>query len=84
MSPKALGGIDSGFATVAIMRAKQAVLDLLDRLPDDCTLEDVLHHVYVLDRLFQSELQADACDLISHDQVQQELRRRWVLGDGRA
>lgn len=30
------------------METKQAVRELLDRLPDDCTLEDVLYHLYVV------------------------------------
>jgi hypothetical protein len=28
--------------------AKQTVRDLLDRLPDDCDLDDVLYHLYVI------------------------------------
>ena len=32
------------------MRAKDAVRELLDRLPDDCSLEDALYHVYVVSR----------------------------------
>ena len=63
------------------MQAKQAVRELLDKLPDDCTLEEVVYHLYVLQRLSQGEGEADAGDLIPHDQVQQELRQRWLLGD---
>ena len=31
--------------------AKQEVNDLLKRLPDDCTLEDVQYHLYVLQKI---------------------------------
>ena len=31
--------------------AKQEVNDLLKRLPDDCTLEDVQCHLYVLQKI---------------------------------
>ena len=31
--------------------AKQEVSDLLKRLPDDCTLEDVQYHLYVLQKI---------------------------------
>jgi hypothetical protein len=34
--------------TGALMNAKNAVRELLDRLPDDCSLEDVLYPLYVL------------------------------------
>lgn len=30
---------------------KQEVSDLLNRLPDDCTLEDVQYHLYVLQKI---------------------------------
>lgn len=30
------------------MEAKEAVKALLDRLPDDCSIDDVLYHLYVL------------------------------------
>ncbi len=63
------------------MDAKQRVRDLLDKLPDDCSLDDVLYHVYVLRRLAQGLSEADAGKLVPHDQVEQELRQRWLLGD---
>ncbi len=30
------------------MEAKETVRALLDRLPDDCSLDEVLYHLYVL------------------------------------
>lgn len=63
------------------MEAKQAVRNLLDKLADDCTLDEVLYHLYVLQRVSQGLAQAEAGDLIPHDQVQEELRQRWLLGD---
>ena len=30
------------------MRTKQAILELLEKLPEDCTLDDVQYHLYVL------------------------------------
>ncbi len=29
------------------MEAKQTVRALLERLPEDCTVEDILYHLYV-------------------------------------
>lgn len=62
-------------------QTKQAVRDLLGKLPDDCTLDDVLYHVYVLQRVSRGLAEANAGQLIPHEQVEQELRRRWLLGD---
>jgi len=63
------------------MQTKQAVLDLLDKLPDDCTIDDVLYHLYVLQRVSQGLIEADSGELIPHAEVEEDLRRRWLLGD---
>ena len=61
--------------------AKQTVRELLEQMPDDCSLEDVLYHLYVLQRVSQGLVEADAGDLIPHEEVERELRQRWLLGD---
>ncbi len=62
------------------MGTKAAVRALLERLPDDCTLEDVLYHLYVLDKIERGLAEADAGHTIPHEQVAEEMRRRWLLG----
>ena len=36
--------------TPATRNAKQAVTELLRQLPDDCTLEDIQYHLYVMEK----------------------------------
>jgi hypothetical protein len=67
-------------ARVAFMEAKQAVRGLLDKPPDDCTLENVLYHLYVLQRIFQGRSESHPGQVIPHEQVERDLRRRWLLG----
>ena len=64
------------------MATKQAVRELLDKLPDDCTLDNVLYHLYVLQRISQGRAEATAGQLIPHEEVERDLRRRWRLGAG--
>ena len=64
-----------------MVKTKDAVRDLLDRLPDDCSLEDVLYHLYVLRTIDRGLEDADAGRTIPHEQVAEELRRKWVLGN---
>ena len=59
---------------------KQTVKDLLDRLPDDCSLEDVVYHLYVIQKIEAGLADADAGRLIPHDVVATELRRKWLAG----
>jgi len=51
------------------MEAKLQVRDLLDRLPDDRSLDDVHHHLY-------------AGRVIPHAEFAEALRRRWQVGTG--
>jgi predicted transcriptional regulator len=63
-----------------LMQTKETVRALLDRLPDDCTLEDVLYHLYVLQAIDRGLADVEAGRTISHEQVAAEMRRKWVLG----
>ena len=64
------------------MEAKQQVRDLLDRLPDDCSLDEVQYHLYVVQAVAKGEADEEAGRLIPHEQVAAELRRKWLLGRG--
>jgi len=63
------------------MHVKQTVRDLLDQMPDDCTLEDVLYHLYVIEKVQKGMAELDAGKGIPHDQVAEEMRRKWQVGD---
>ena len=62
------------------MTTKEKVLKLLDGLPDDCSLEEVLYHLYVIQTIDRGLADADAGRTIPHEEVAEELRRKWVLG----
>lgn len=62
------------------MTAKETVRAVLDRLPEDCSLGDVLYHLYVVQTLQQGRSDADGGLTIPHDDVEAELRRKWLLG----
>ena len=64
------------------MQVKQAVRELLDRLPDDCSLDDVLYHLYVVQAVERGQADVAAGRTIPHQQVAEELRKKWRLGDG--
>ncbi len=62
------------------MTAKETVRALLDRLPDDCSLEDVQYHLYVVQAVARGVADSEADRTISHEQVAANLRRKWQLG----
>ncbi len=63
------------------MQTKQTVKQILDRLPDDCSIDDVLYHLYVVRSIERGLADADSGKTIPHQQVVEELRRKWLVGD---
>lgn len=51
------------------METKATVRDLLDRLPDDCSLDDVLYHLYVVRAVKRGEADVEAGRTIPHEAV---------------
>jgi predicted transcriptional regulator len=63
------------------MTTKDAVRALLDRLPEDCSLEDVQYHLYVLRAVETGEADFESGRTIPHEHVEAEMRRKWLLGN---
>ena len=56
---------------------KQAVEQLLQRLPDDCSLEDVQYHLYVLEKVRHGLDDARKNGTLPQDQVEARLSQ-WL------
>ena len=65
------------------MGTKQTVKALLDRLPDDCSIDDVLYHLYVIEAVNRGQGDVAAGRTIPHEQVVEELRKKWVVGSAK-
>jgi predicted transcriptional regulator len=57
--------------------AKQEVSDLLKRLPDDCTLEDVQYHLYVLQKIERGLKDAEEGRVYSQEEVE-KMMSKWL------
>jgi hypothetical protein len=58
--------------------AKQQVQSILNRLPDDCTLDDVQYHLYVAETLRNRLDQADGvAQVISQAEAEQRMAK-WL------
>jgi predicted transcriptional regulator len=62
------------------VKVKETVRSLLDRLPENCTLDDVLYHLYVLQSVERGRADVEAGRTIPHEEVERELRKKWLLG----
>lgn len=61
----------------ARVSAKDTVRALLDRLPDNCTLDDIAYQVHVVQAIERGLADAAAGRTVPHAQVVAELRRKW-------
>ena len=59
------------------MEAKETVRALLDRLPNDCSVDEVLYHLYVLQEIDKGRADAKAGRTMTHAEVAEELRKKW-------
>ena len=57
--------------------AKHEVENLLKSLPDDCTLEDVQYHLYVLEKIRRGEERAQAEGVLTQAELESRMSR-WV------
>jgi len=53
--------------------AKAEVKALLDKLPDDCSLEDVQYHIYVVKKIRRGIERAEKEGVLSQDEVERKL-----------
>lgn len=66
-----------------MVTAKEIVRTLLERLPDDCSLDDVLYHLYVAQTVGEGVADGEAGRIVPHEQVATDLRRKWLPGSGK-
>ncbi len=55
--------------------AKEEVRSLLDKLPDECTLEDVQYHLYVVEKIQRGIVRAGIEGTLSQDDVERKFSK---------
>lgn len=58
--------------------AKEEVQALLNKLPDDCSLEDIQYHLYVIEKVSSGLEAADSEGTISQEEAEQRLSK-WLI-----
>ena len=57
--------------------AKDEVQALLNKLPDDCSLEDIQYHLYVIEKVRNGLNAAEEQGTLSQEEVEQRLGK-WI------
>ncbi len=55
--------------------AKEEVRSLIDKLPDDCTLEDIQYHLYVVEKTQRGIERAEKEGTLSQDEVERKFSK---------
>ncbi|MFO8085734.1 MAG: hypothetical protein R6U27_15605 [Desulfobacterales bacterium] len=55
--------------------AKDEVKAILDKLPDDCSLEDVQYHLYVVEKIHKGIERAEKEGTISQDEAERKFNK---------
>ena len=59
-----------------MQNAKDEVTKLLSRLPDDCSLEDIQYHLYVLQKIERGRTDAKEGRLYTQEEVEKMMAKR--------
>lgn len=57
--------------------AKQQVVTMLQKLPEDCSLEDIQYHLYVIEKIKNGVIRAEAEGVISQRDAEKKLAK-WI------
>ena len=60
------------------MTTKQKVASLLSKLPDDCSLEDIQYHLYVLSKVRRGLSVADTTGTLAQKEAEESLSK-WLI-----
>lgn len=58
---------------MSTLTAKQKILQVMERLPDDTTLEDAIERLCFLAKVEEGLRQSERDEVLSHDEVKQRL-----------
>jgi len=59
-------------------KTKEKVKSLLNKLPDDCSIEDVQYHLYVIDKVCHGLEVADTEGTIAQEEAETRLSK-WLI-----
>ncbi len=59
------------------MTVKEQVLEVIARMPDDSTVDDIGYELYVIESVQKGLDELDRGDYLTHEQAREQLRK-WV------
>ncbi|MBI5789704.1 MAG: hypothetical protein HZA78_12705 [Candidatus Schekmanbacteria bacterium] len=60
-----------------MLTVKETVISLVKKLPDNFTLEDIMEHLYVQQKILKGQGQLEAGQFYTHEEAK-ELMKEWL------
>ena len=57
---------------------KEEIKKIIQNLPDNCTFEDVQYHLYVVEKIKNSEKRVENGEVLTHEEVKKRVSK-WLL-----
>ena len=57
---------------------KESLAELVPKLPDDVSFDDIMYRLFILTRLDQARREAEAGDVVEHEEVER-LMEQWII-----
>jgi hypothetical protein len=67
--------------TIKTTSVKEEVIQMIQRLPDHCTLEDIQYHLYVREMVEKGMKDIDAGNVVPHQEAKRRMRE-WLESRG--
>jgi hypothetical protein len=67
-----------GQMSLATATAKELVMDMLRRLPDDVTLEQIQYSIFMLEKAVLAQEAIAEGDVYTHEEVKEIIRAKWL------
>ena len=55
------------------MRAKQEAINIIDRMPDDSDMDEIMYHLHVLDKIRKGQEAVEQGKTITSEEFQREI-----------
>ncbi len=68
---------EAPISTTATISAKEEVIEMLRRLPDDLTYQDILYHVYVLEQIKEGLESVQSGPHYSQEEIEAQVKE-WL------
>ncbi|TVS17819.1 MAG: hypothetical protein EA424_12020 [Planctomycetaceae bacterium] len=58
-------------------KVKEAVIDMIQRMPDDASVADIMAELYIRNKVDEGLRQLDSGQVLEHEEVQQRMQQ-WL------